>query len=87
VPNRSIVDNAKQHIGQSVVINMDLKNFFPTITYKRVKGLFKALGYAQKYATILALLCTEPETDEIKMDGERYFVATGERHLPVQPKN
>jgi len=82
VPNRSIVDNAQQHIGKSVVINMDLKNFFPTITYKRVKGLFKALGYAQKYATILALLCTEPETDEIKMDGERYFVATGERHLP-----
>lgn len=82
VPNRSIVDNAKQHIGQSVVINMDLKNFFPTITYKRVKGLFKALGYAQKYATILALLCTEPETDAIKMDGERYFVAAGERHLP-----
>jgi len=39
VPNRSIVDNAKKHIGQSVVINMDLKNFFPTITYKRVKGL------------------------------------------------
>jgi len=82
VPNRSIVDNAKQHIGQSVVINMDLKNFFPTITYKRVKGLFKALGYAEKYATILGLLCTEPETDEVKMDGERYFVATGERHLP-----
>ena len=82
VPNRSIVDNAKQHIGQSVVINMDLKNFFPTITYKRVKGLFKALGYAEKYATILGLLCTEPETDEVKIDGERYFVATGERHLP-----
>ena len=82
VPNRSIVGNAEKHVGQSVVMNMDLKNFFPTITYKRVKGLFKALGYAEKYATILALLCTEPETDEVKMDGERYFVATGERHLP-----
>lgn len=82
VPNRSIVGNAEKHIGQSVVINMDLKNFFPTITYKRVKGLFKALGYADKYATILALLCTEPETDEVMIDGQRYFVATGERHLP-----
>lgn len=82
VPNRSIVDNAQKHIGQAVVMNMDLKNFFPTITYKRVKGLFKSFGYAEKYATILALLCTEPETDEVKIDGQRYFVATGERHLP-----
>lgn len=82
VPERSIVGNAKQHLKKSVVINMDLRNFFPTITYKRVKGLFKSLGYAQKYATILALLCTEPETEEVKMDGQRYFVATGERHLP-----
>ena len=82
VPDRSIVGNAEKHVGKSVVINMDLRNFFPTITYKRVKGLFKSLGYAQKYATILALLCTEPETEEVKMDGQRYFVATGERHLP-----
>jgi retron-type reverse transcriptase len=82
VPQRSIKDNAQKHLGKSVVINMDLRNFFPTISYKRVKGLFQALGYAQKYATILALLCTEPATSTVEMDGQQYFVATSERHLP-----
>jgi len=82
VPERSIVDNAKQHLNKAVVVNMDLKNFFPTISYRRVKGLFESLGYAEKYATILALLCTEPDTNKLKMDGQTYYVASGERHLP-----
>ena len=82
VPERSIVDNAEQHLNKAVVVNMDLKNFFPTISYRRVKGLFESLGYAEKYATILALLCTEAETSKVKMDGQTYFVASGERHLP-----
>jgi RNA-directed DNA polymerase len=33
-------------------------------------------------ATALALLCTEPEIDEVELDGETYFVARGPRHLP-----
>ncbi|KUO74606.1 MAG: hypothetical protein APF81_13255 [Desulfosporosinus sp. BRH_c37] len=31
VPNRSIIDNAKKHINRDLVINMDIKDFFPTI--------------------------------------------------------
>lgn len=82
VPERSIVSNAEKHTGKAVVINMDMKDFFPSVTYKRVKGLFKALGYSEQIATILALLSTEAETDQVVMDGERYFVAKGERKLP-----
>ena len=37
---RSIVSNAQPHVGRDVIINFDLKDFFPSISYKRVKGLF-----------------------------------------------
>ncbi len=82
VAERSIVTNATPHVGRDVVVNIDLKDFFPTITYRRVKGLFVALGYAESIATILALLCTEPDTDLVELDGQKYHVAKGERTLP-----
>ncbi|MEO0557870.1 MAG: reverse transcriptase domain-containing protein, partial [Bacteroidota bacterium] len=82
VPERSIATNAAPHVGADVVVNMDLQDFFPTVTYRRVKGLWRALGYGQQVATILALLCTEPAIDETRLDGETFFVARGERVLP-----
>ena len=82
VPKKSIVTNAQLHVGQETVINLDLKNFFPTFDYRRVKGLFKSLGYSPQMATLFALLCTEPDMDEVELDGKTYFVTKGERFLP-----
>ncbi|HZB46292.1 MAG TPA: reverse transcriptase family protein [Pyrinomonadaceae bacterium] len=79
---RSIVTNARPHVGAEAVVNLDLKDFFPSISYRRVKGLFRAFGYSEAAATIFGLLCTEPTTEEVELDGRRYFVATGARHLP-----
>jgi retron-type reverse transcriptase len=81
-PGRSIVTNAEPHLRAEVVINVDLEDFFPTIVYKRVKGLFRSFGYSEAAATIFALLCTEPDVAEVELDGETYFVATGARRLP-----
>ena len=69
-------------MGASVVVNLDLKDFFPTVRYPRVKGFFVKLGYSEATATALALLCTEPDMDEVELDGQRYFVAQGGRRLP-----
>ena len=80
--DRSILTNAQPHVNSEVVINCDLKNFFPTLTYKRIKGLFQAIGYSEAIATILGLLCTEADTEAIELDGITYYVATGDRHLP-----
>jgi len=79
---RSIVSNAQPHVGADVVINVDLKDFFPTITYRRVKGMFRKLGYSEALATILALICTEPETDQVQLDHRTYYVAREDRFLP-----
>jgi retron-type reverse transcriptase len=78
----SIVSNAKPHLGAEVIINRDLKDFFPSIAYRRVKGVFKSLGYSDAAATIFGLLCTEPEVEKVELDGRIYYVATGARHLP-----
>jgi RNA-directed DNA polymerase len=34
VVDRSIVTNAKGHVGAQILVNVDLKDFFPTITYE-----------------------------------------------------
>lgn len=82
VPSCSILTNAAPHVGAKVVVNLDLKDFFPTITYARIKGLFISLGYSEQVATLLALLCSEPEKDEVRLDGKAYFVSNGPRVLP-----
>ncbi len=82
VPGRSTVSNAVPHVGAAVVVNVDLKDFFPTVTYRRVKGLFRKLGYSEEVATVLALVCSEPDVTETELDGTRYFVARGPRRLP-----
>jgi retron-type reverse transcriptase len=82
VPGRSIVSNASPHAGRAVVVNLDLKEFFPSITFRRVKGLFQALGYSEHVATVLGLLCTEPPRVKAEVDGKVYHVALGQRVLP-----
>jgi retron-type reverse transcriptase len=82
LPGKNIVSNAQSHVGAKMLVNFDLENFFPSINYKRVKGIFHSFGYSESVATVLALLCTAPDTEEIELDGKSYFVALGERHLP-----
>ncbi|WAS92208.1 reverse transcriptase family protein [Nannocystis punicea] len=82
VAGRSIVSNARPHVGADVVVNFDLKDFFPTVTFPRVKGAVRRLGYSESVATALALLCTEPDVDEVALDGTTWFVARGQRYLP-----
>ncbi|MBI3244270.1 MAG: RNA-directed DNA polymerase [Chloroflexi bacterium] len=57
VPGRSIVDNARPHAGRGVVINIDLAEFFPTITAERVTQVFRSLGWGAEAATILTNIC------------------------------
>ena len=82
IKGRSTVTNARMHQGQSVVMNQDLVDFFPTITFPRVRGLFCRMGYSPAVATILALLCTECPRVRASYQGKTYFVAIGPRALP-----
>jgi retron-type reverse transcriptase len=81
-PGLSIADNAKRHQGQSLIIRIDLKDFFPSVELNRVKRLFQSLGYNEGVSTILGLIATETTRVPVVFDGERKFVAIGKRSLP-----
>ena len=81
VPGRSILTNARAHAGRQVVLKLDLKDFFPSVTYPRVRGLFIRLGYSFAVSSALALLCTEYERIPTEFNGAIRFVSVGPRHL------
>ena len=57
--DRSIVSNAKVHLAKRNVFNIDLEDFFPTINFGRVRGLFMGKPYnlCPTASTILAQIC------------------------------
>lgn len=59
INNYDIVKNAERHLRRQYVLNIDLKDFFPSITFPRIRGLFMAKPYKlnQAVATILAQIC------------------------------
>jgi retron-type reverse transcriptase len=81
-PGRSIVSNAQPHCQAYVVLNYDFKDFFPSLKYPRIRGLYRSLGYSEQVATLLALLTTEADVQEVVLDGDHYYVKQGDRHLP-----
>jgi len=81
-PKTSIVDNAKQHLQKKVIIKLDVKDFFPSITFKRVRGYFEFLGYNPGVSTVLSLLCTDAPRVKVTLKGRSQIVAVGARSLP-----
>lgn len=82
VAGRSIVTGASEHVGSEWVIHFDLKDFFPAITFARVRGLFESFGYQPAIASILALLCTESPREKSVRNSDVIWTAIGPRRLP-----
>lgn len=60
VPGRSVVDNAKIHIGQNYIYNIDLQDFFPSIDKSRVwkRLTLPPFSFVSDLADVIAGLCT-----------------------------
>ena len=58
VRERSVLDHARAHAGQAVVLKFDLQDFFACVRASRVHALFATLGYSETVARELASLCT-----------------------------
>jgi RNA-directed DNA polymerase len=69
IKGRSIIDNAEKHLRQRYVLNLDLKDFFPSINFGRVVGLLKNKPYClnPKVAIVLGQICCH----YIELDGKR----------------
>jgi len=59
VQGRSIATNAQLHEESDHILNLDLEDFFPSINFGRVRGLFMAQPYRRppEVATVLAQIC------------------------------
>jgi len=87
LPAKHIGDNAARHShsesgGPHVVLRVDLKDFFPSITFPRVAGVFASLGYNAGISTLLALICTEAPRVEATFEGAKSYVALSQRFVP-----
>jgi len=79
---RSIVSNAVVHAGARVIVKLDIKGFYPTVTTPRVKGLLRRAGLGEQAATLFAQLVTESPREEVVREGKTYYVAVAPRSLP-----
>lgn len=59
IKGKSIVDNARCHMGKEYVVTFDLKDFFTTIEYGRVFHIFYYYGYTKEVSFALASLVTK----------------------------
>ena len=58
VPGRSIVTNARQHVGRHWVVTLDIKDFFPSITAGQVRAAIDGLGWDAECSTAVTTLLT-----------------------------
>ena len=56
---KSIKTNAQKHISKKYILKIDLEDFFPTINFRRVYGIFKKepFSFNKEVATFLSHLC------------------------------
>lgn len=79
VTGKSIIDNAKRHVGRNYVYNIDLKDFFPSIDQARIWGrlqyppfhLNKDNGTLKIANIIAALCCQNMEVERLDENGKR----------------
>lgn len=77
---RNVRSGAEPHVGKRYVLRLDLKDFFPSITFARVRGYLISLGYSYPVASTLAVLFTEAERQPVVVGTQTFHVPVGQRH-------
>jgi len=55
---KSILTNASIHKNRKIILKLDIKDFFPSISFNRVKNLFLYMGLSEYVSTAMADLVT-----------------------------
>jgi hypothetical protein len=89
---RSVLSFVEPHVGQRVVLRLDLEDFFSEIVQARVRAVFARVGYPSAVAHKLAGVCCAPAPGDVlreqpRLDGDpqaRFQQAArlGKAHLP-----
>ncbi len=65
VKGRSIKTFVAPHVGQRVVLRMDVQDFFPAFGGVRIQNLFRTQGYPEAVADLLGGICTNAAPRDI----------------------
>lgn len=57
VAGKSVKTNAQSHLRRRFLLNLDLADFFPSISENRVAGVLRSLGADRRAAEIVARIC------------------------------
>ena len=57
VKGKDLKSNARFHRSQKVLVNLDIKDFFPSISIYDVCNIFYEMGYSKKLSMFLSHLC------------------------------
>lgn len=56
-PGRSVATHAERHLGQAIVLTVDLADFFPSTAARRLRQWFREAGWNDPALRILMRLC------------------------------
>jgi RNA-directed DNA polymerase len=72
VPGKSIITNSALHRRKKLIIKLDMEDFFPSITFPRVRGMFMAppFNFGREAATTMAqMACLDDEIGALPQGG------------------
>ena len=91
-PGRSVTSFVAPHVGRTIVLKMDLRDFFVSITSARVLAIYQTAGYPEPVARLLTGLCTNTVplavwnlAGPLKLDPSRSPTGWQARRLYRQP--
>jgi hypothetical protein len=91
-PGRSVTSFVAPHVGRTIVLKMDLRDFFVSITSARVMAIYLTAGYPEPVARLLTGLCTNTvplavwnQTGPLQLDPARLAASWQARRLYRQP--
>jgi RNA-directed DNA polymerase len=91
-PGRSVMTFVTPHVGRAIVLKMDLRDFFVSITSARVMAIYLTAGYPEPVARLVTGLCTNTvplaiwnQAGPLELDPSRSPTGWQARRLYRQP--
>jgi retron-type reverse transcriptase len=72
VPGKSILTNAEVHKKKRLIVKVDIKDFFPSITFPRVVGMFKVFPFEFEHeaaVTLASIVCLPDQVGQLPQGG------------------
>ena len=76
-PGRSVLSYVAPHAGRDLLLHVDLREFFPSISAARVDALFHTVGYPERVAHLLTGFCTNAAPEAALIPDDQTEIGSG----------